>query len=174
MTVKISLNSRKHKDLFAIVDDIDSDLSLINWSAHNQGYAQRSVTVEDKATTVLMHRIIMERILGRPLVRGEVVDHIDHDVRNNVRTNLRLADQSRNLQNGRTRKTSISGYKGVWFDKATGLWKSSIYANGKLKTLGKYQTREEAARVYNQAALEYFGEFACLNVIPGDQQDQIS
>ena len=36
------------------------------------------------------HRVIAERILGRPLKDGEVVHHIDGDVRNNALENLRI------------------------------------------------------------------------------------
>jgi hypothetical protein len=37
-----------------------------------------------------LHRVIMERKLGRPLKRGEVVHHIDGDIRNNDPSNLML------------------------------------------------------------------------------------
>ena len=35
-----------------------------------------------------LHRIVAERILGRPLLPGEVVHHIDHDKQNNRPENL--------------------------------------------------------------------------------------
>lgn len=36
------------------------------------------------------HRLVMARWIGRPLLRTEVVNHIDHNPRNNVRENLEL------------------------------------------------------------------------------------
>ncbi len=36
------------------------------------------------------HRVVAERILGRPLKTGEVVHHIDGNVRNNNPENLRI------------------------------------------------------------------------------------
>lgn len=39
---------------------------------------------------VRMHRLVMERTLGRPLAEGEVVDHRDGDTSNNDPDNLRL------------------------------------------------------------------------------------
>ena len=36
------------------------------------------------------HRIVMHDKLGRPLIAGEVVDHIDGDVTNNDPSNLRV------------------------------------------------------------------------------------
>lgn len=41
------------------------------------------------------HRVVAEQILGRPLLPGEVVHHIDGDKRNNNPTNIRVfASQS--------------------------------------------------------------------------------
>lgn len=36
------------------------------------------------------HRIVAEKMLGRPLQSGEVVHHIDGNKRNNAETNLRI------------------------------------------------------------------------------------
>ena len=36
------------------------------------------------------HRVVAEKILGRPLRRGEVVHHIDGDKRNNAEGNLQI------------------------------------------------------------------------------------
>jgi hypothetical protein len=40
-----------------------------------------------------MHRVVMETKLGRPLLPGEVVHHIDGNKRNNDPENLELTDQ---------------------------------------------------------------------------------
>jgi hypothetical protein len=48
---------------------------------------------------VYEHRAAAERILGRPLRRGEVVHHLDGDRHNNVPSNLRvLPDQAAHLR----------------------------------------------------------------------------
>lgn len=39
---------------------------------------------------IMEHRLVMARWIGRPLLRSEVVNHRDHDPRNNVRSNLEL------------------------------------------------------------------------------------
>ena len=40
-----------------------------------------------------------------------------------------------------------------------------IQVHGKRKSLGYFNIEEEAARIYNQAAKQYFGEFAKLNEV---------
>lgn len=86
---------------------------------------------------------------------------IDHQnrVRNDDRfTNLRTATRSQNCAN-RLYK-SASGMKGVYEQK--GLIYSKIKIDGKLVTLGKFDTKLEAHRAYKQAARRHFGEFYCV------------
>lgn len=44
---------------------------------------------------VMEHRLFMAMWVGRPLVRTEVVHHVDHDPMNNCRTNLELWPDNR-------------------------------------------------------------------------------
>jgi hypothetical protein len=65
--------------------------------------------------------------------------------------------------NCRRRSDNRSGFKGVTFYKKNGTWQADIQLNGKQIYLGRYASPQEAAKVYDAAALEYFGEFACIN-----------
>jgi hypothetical protein len=60
-------------------------------------------------------------------------------------------------------KTNTSGYRGVYFDR--GAWVASISLSNRAAYLGRYKTKEEAARMYNQAALTHFGAEAMLNPV---------
>jgi len=46
-------------------------------------------------------------------------------------------------------------------------WESGIRINGKNIYLGLFETPEQAAMAYNDAATKYFGEFAHHNIIQG-------
>ena len=62
------------------------------------------------------------------------------------------------------RPGSRSGFKGVnWSGTKTHTWQARIMRNGKRVFLGNFDTPEEAARAYDAAARELFGEFARLN-----------
>lgn len=149
-----------------IIDPIDADLVGLKWTAAiaNNGipYAKHRLKKEGRFQDESLHRIILERILGRSLGRGEEGDHINNDTMDNRRENLRLATRSQQLQNTRRRSDSTSGYKGVYFRNDTGKWASQISVNKRRICLGSFNTPEDAYSAYCEAAKEYFGEFARL------------
>lgn len=146
------------------VDQIDADLANVKWYSVNKNgriYVWRKSYKEAApAKTVQMHRVILERMIGRPLDKNEIVDHKDNNPLNNTRANLRLADKSKNSQNCKKRANNTSGYKGVWFDKRGGKWVAEIRHKGRKQHLGVFVTPEDAYAVYCNAAQSLFGEFA--------------
>lgn len=44
------------------------------------------------------HRVVAEEMLGRPLVRGEIVHHVDGDKHNNKPSNLKVMTQADHLR----------------------------------------------------------------------------
>jgi len=73
------------------------------------------------------------------------IDHMDKNRSNNKIENLRLANNAQNSTNRSLSKRNKSGFNGVSFDKQTGKYKAQIMHLGKLKHLGRYDTKEEAA-----------------------------
>lgn len=106
-----------------------------------------------------MHRLIMNA------QNGQMIDHINGNVLDNRKENLRLCNKSTNAMNCKVHKHNTSGYKGVAWHKQMKKWRAYIVINDKQKSLGLYKTKEEAAKAYNKAALELFGEFAKVNKI---------
>lgn len=73
--------------------------------------------------------------------------------------NCRWVTHQQNACN-RRRRGGV-GFKGV--KRNWGCWAASIFVDGKALHLGQFDAPEEAARAYDAAALEHFGEFARLN-----------
>lgn len=137
----------------AIVDEADFEmLSQHRWVACGR-YAQAWINGQ----TVVMHRLIMGLTHGD----GLYVDHIDHNPLNNRRANLRVCTAAQNSAHS-WRKAGVSGFRGVtasyW-----GLWNAHIWAKCVRYELGLFPDKEDAARAYDIAATEHFGEFAVLN-----------
>jgi hypothetical protein len=87
------------------------------------------------------------------------VDHRNGDRADDRFDNLRLATNSQNQANAWW-TTNTSGFKGVSWQRSRGQWAASITVDGKAKFLGRFNTRIEAARAYQRAAIEAWGEFA--------------
>lgn len=111
-----------------------------------------------------LHQLIIQ-LSGKIIKSGYEIDHKDGNKLNNLENNLRISTKTQNNQNSRIRKDNISGYKGViWYNKLN-KWRAYITINKKQIHLGYFNTKEDAARAYNIAAIKYFGEFAQLNDI---------
>ena len=65
--------------------------------------------------------------------------------------------------NAKSYKNSSSKFKGVSWHKRDQKWQAYITINKKRKYLGYFNNEKEAAKIYNAAAKELFGEFARIN-----------
>jgi hypothetical protein len=139
-------------------DDLFDYLNQWSWFAalvHGKWYAQRQAGRPQK--TVRMHRVVA----GAP---DEVkVDHINGNGLDNRRENLRNCSQTQNCYNRKLPMNSTTGFKGVCFHKRDRKYSVHIGFQKRKIWLGYYQTAEEAARAYDEAAKRLYGEFAKLN-----------
>lgn len=109
-----------------------------------------------------MHRLILG--VTDPSI---VIDHIDCNGLNNRRSNLRLSlSQRHNCANRLMSAKNTSGFKGVSWYPLKGKWHAQIGRGGKAH-IGYFDNSHEAARAYDAAAIERYGEFAKTNVMLG-------
>lgn len=139
----------------ALVDDDDIEAVIAGgpWHAHrdrNTFYARHRL---EDGTDVKLHKF---------LTGYSMTDHINGNGLDNRRANLRPADPSLNQAN-RIHLSGRSGFRGVTLHKMTGRWQAAICVRRVQRYLGLYGSPEEAARAYDTAAIEAFGEYARPN-----------
>ena len=162
----IIVNSKTHGIKQILVDDEDYiELIKHHWCivlvcGHYYTTCEGD-KINGKRNRLFMHRLLM----GFP--KDKVIDHIDNNGLNNQKHNLRICTIQENGAN-RIKTQCIkttSKYKGIHWHKNNKQWEVGIKKDNKRIFIGNYKTEIEAAKAYNEAAINYFGEFANLNVI---------
>lgn len=139
--------------LVTLVSDIDYPwISERRWTPHVHNASGRPY-VREQSTDRYLHRIITQ------CPKTHKVDHQDRDTLNNQRGNLRIATYHQN--NANRTGWAMSGYKGVYRMGAKA--RARMTVDGVQKHLGTFDTEAEAAKAYDDAQWELYGEFAFLN-----------
>lgn len=124
--------------------------------------ARGHVNVQVDGGLCAAHRIVFLMVHGWLPVE---IDHINRIKTDNRVENLRPATSSQNKGNVTPNRSNTSGYRGVSLNSRSGKWHAQIKINGKQTYLGRRDTPEQAALLYNDAAIQHFGEFAYLNKV---------
>ena len=158
----VSILTLKYKGLAldCLINTEDYLLVGSHWwratKARHTFYAQTVAYKRDGTeTSISMHRLLIPD--------AAEVDHADHNGLNNKRDNIRPSTASQNHSNINIKRGLSSRFIGVCWDKTNRKFLSSIRINGRKKTLGRFDSEEEAARVRDKAAKEHHKEFAVLN-----------
>ncbi len=151
------------RDKYTIVDDEDYErLMKHSWawipatgSQSSKGYAVRKGNKKrGEPRTVQMHREILHAS------KGTIIDHKNLNSLDNRKENLRYADvQTNSFNRNKPIMDCTSKYKGVLQRKNDTRWMARIKFNGRHVELGKYDTEEKAAAIYNFASRIFYGKY---------------
>jgi hypothetical protein len=98
----------------------------------------------------LRHRLVYAWVAGVDPAE-HYVDHVNCVPGDDRPWNLRLATPGQSSRNTRS----------VWVERRRGKFQARICVDYRRKTIGTFDTYEEAAAAYAKAAQELHGEFAC-------------
>lgn len=161
---KIQLYNRQQDPIKVAIIDRDDYEKVKNYKWH---ICDRYVAccLYQGAKQLKLHHVILDRV-GEYEKDGLLVDHRNRDPFDNRKSNLRIVNVIQNKMNSKIKIDNTSGFRGVC---PSGLvknkWRAYIKIKDKFISLGGFSDKKEAARIYNDAAIKYHGEFALLNVI---------
>lgn len=134
-------------------------------TANSKGY----VRFRYKSKSLAVHHVVWTKFRG-VIPAGLMINHIDGNRQNNAVANLELTTNQQNAIYRKTPKTNTTGYRGVSKERKGNRWRAQIHGQsggGRPQWniyLGCFGSPEEAAQVYDRAALEWFGPtYALLN-----------
>ena len=92
----------------------------------------------------------------------EEIDHVNHVKNDNRDVNLQPSDHILQQVNMPKKSGTSSMYKGVCYapHKRINKWRAQLQHKGKHISLGHYDTEEQAARAYDKAAFDLWGEYS--------------
>jgi hypothetical protein len=146
------------------------DIELVkkySWQIHICGELKYLRDSSGRSPRLLLHNLLI------PTKEEFVVDHKNRDGLDNRRENLRLCTRAENCRNSKPKKLQTSNgsrYKGVTFHPKKKLYQARICFNRQRIRLGRSKDEKLCAFLYDVAALELHGEFACINydLFPGE------
>lgn len=112
--------------------------------------------------TINQKTVRLSRFLMKPH-QNMVVDHINGDVLDNRRENLRITTQKNNSRNSTVAINNTSGFTGVKIIHLRGgktRYRARITVNRKEIGLGTYDTIDEAVLARKKGEVKYFGKYS--------------
>ena len=111
------------------------------------------------STTRDGHTYMLSRIVMGLTDKNLVVDHINHDVTDNRKDNLRIGNYSQNSWNTNTSNKNTSGFRGVYWCEELQAYRAYIQENKNRHWLGVFKVFEDAVRARLEAEEKYYGEW---------------
>jgi len=128
-----------------------------SWNPDGEGYL---MATGKNNVSFKMHKLVLSGKFK--------VDHINHNVRDNRRQNLRECTTSQNAMNRKKPINNTSGVIGVSWSESRRKWCAMIRVNNKSVNLGRYKKLEDAVNVRVKAEELYFKEFRYKEVTYGE------
>ena len=160
----IGWTSNTNKEFYFDLEDYDL-IKDYTWFENDHGYI---VSDNSDRKRVRLHRLILG--MGSLKVDKNVVDHINHNKKDNRKCNLRECTSSQNNMN----KVPVNGeYSGVKWRDDRNRWEARICKEKEITILGLFNTKQEAINARMKAEQKLFKEFSYTNSLMLSRKDEI-
>lgn len=95
----------------------------------SNGYDYKGVHVPKTRTSVSFPWLLTV-LRGIPFNDGDVIDHINGDITDNRRSNIRIVTQNINSKNRKKHSNNTSGYTGIHYNKQARLYMTRVTIQG--------------------------------------------
>lgn len=117
----------------------------------NKFYIKATTRVEGKVKNIKLNRYILNNPKGIVKIIGDSMDY--------RKSNLLIGNRAEINRYAKTRKDSISGYKGIYWLKDRQRWRVHLFIKqGKNFFIGNFKTLREAILARVNAEIEFYGE----------------
>lgn len=127
-----------------------------------------TIMTADGPRQMTLGKLIMKPPRGKSVFARRYQEGFDYRKSNLIICTKK--ELQRALPKGRT--DGSSNYKGVSYLPKLKKWRARIRVDGELMSLGVYRTELDAAKAYNKAAKEYFGEIAYQNKLSSEKKSR--
>ena len=159
-------------DIYAVLitnrNEVKIDVSDVgkckpyNWrQCGEKGYTIAKINGENK----YLHNFLLNT--------DKTVDHVNRDIYDCRKNNLRIVFKSENMMNSKLSTRNKSGVKGVYYDKSRGLWKSYIKKDGKMINIGRFKDFNEAVESRFKYEINLFGDKSCYYNKDSNQYEMV-
>ena len=129
------------------LDDVPR-VKEIKWGYHSG--------VRGKSVVAQKPHVVLHNYLLNHTDKSTVIMHKNGDNLDNRKINLFIVSQKEKQQNNKIAKNNKSGIPGVWWCKERNKWQAQIRVNNKNKSLGRFNTLEEAVAARKAAEKIYY------------------
>jgi len=147
---------------YTLIDSEDyPKIKNFNWRLGTRGYIMFAKRINSKKMkNTYLHHFLLD------IPNDIMIDHINHNILDNRKCNLRVVTKTQNGQNKSKAKNSNSYYLGVHKKGEYARckdWIVQVKVNNKTSLVGSFDNERHAAMARDIAVKDLYGEYANLN-----------
>ena len=153
----IGWTTNSNKEFYFDKEDYEK-IKDYTWYEGVGGYIYTSRIKNGEPKYYQLHNIVMDNYQNNYLCKN--IDHINGNIKDNRKQNLRLVTRSQNNMNRKISKNNTTGIKGVSYYKKRNKWIVNLSSkNDNIRIYKEFNDKEKAINYRREIENKYFGEY---------------